>query len=155
MAKTKLTVTTDAGTFTRTTARTYAFIVVLKGERHELLEAERKRGIAHALKNAARYAATQTSGIDPDDSKPGVSQWSKDLHAEWVAKGQYGEWAANSRDEAAELEARGPVTADAGDTFGILGWCGRLDLAVKLAATDVASRYREVRIYALDGTRVR
>jgi len=45
MAKQKLTVTTDAGTFTRTTARTYTHIVVAKGARHEVAEARRQANL--------------------------------------------------------------------------------------------------------------
>jgi hypothetical protein len=151
MAKTKLTVTTDAGTFTRTTTRTYSHIVVVKGERHELLQAERLAGIAQCLKYAAEYEKTVATGVSRDDR----TDWHREQTAKNIADGSYAKWIASYRAEAAELAARAPITADAGDTFGILGWCGRLDLAGKLAATDQASRYREVRIYALDGTRVR
>lgn len=44
------------------------------------------------------------------------------------------------------------ITEDGADTAGIAGYCGRLDLAVKLA--DQQTRYRWVRIFTLDGTEV-
>ena len=47
-----------------------------------------------------------------------------------------------------------PITADIVTDFDAIGWCGRLDIAVKLAAGELARAYRDVRIYALDGTRV-
>jgi len=158
MAKqTKLTVTTDAGTFSRRTARTYSHIVVVKGERAELLEARRLRDLASARKDAAEYQETHDTGKLFGARPAGTvgGDWDRKCSVEFRAEGKFAEWAASARQRAAELEARGPVTADKGDTFGVLGWCGRLDLAGKLAATEQASYYREVRIYALDGTRVR
>mgnify|MGYP001562330755 CR=1 FL=1 len=54
-----------------------------------------------------------------------------------------GKWAVEYEQRIAALEAQGTVTADREET-DVLGWCGRLDLAVKLAAT--ATRYRHVAI---------
>jgi hypothetical protein len=157
MAKQKLTVTTDAGTFTRTTARTYTHIVVAKGVRAELLEARRLRDLASARKNAAEYQDAHDNGTLYDARPAGTvgGDWDRECHAAFRAEGKYAGWAQDARERAAKHEARGVITADEGDTFIILGWAGRADLAAKVAVTELARDYRDVRIYALDGTRVR
>jgi len=143
MAKqTKLTVTSPLGTFTRTTVRTYSHLVVVKGERFELLEARRLRNIAYSQKMAADYRATHTRGFDPKDA----SDFSREHTAERIADGSYLTWAEELDTEIAALVARGPYTEDTGDTWLALGWCGRLDLARKLAVTEQASTYRHVAI---------
>jgi hypothetical protein len=157
MAKQKLTVTTDAGTFTRTTARTYTHIVVAKGLRSEVLEARRLRDLAQARKEAREYQDTHDNGTLYNARPAGTigGDWDRECNAKFRAEGRYAEWAQNARDRVASHEARGPITADEGDTFGILGWAGRADLAAKVAVTENARDYRDVRVYALDGTRVR
>jgi len=152
MAKTtQLTVKTDVGTFTRKTVRTYSHIVVVKGERKEQLERSRLAGIANERKTAARYEQTIATGIDPQDRV----QAHRDSTARWIADGSLATWAQEARARADAAEAAGPVTADRGDDFSVLGWTGRLDLALKLAGTEQALNYRHVRIYAVDGTQVR
>lgn len=151
MAKTtKLTVKTDVGTFTRTTARTYTHLVVAKGVRHEILEAERLTKLQSLTNERARYAATILSGIDPQHPE----------HvADWLAAGLYAKWVAGLNERIAAIAT--PITEDRGTSWDVLGWCGRPDLAFRKATEkgrvhyyDSASRHREVRVYAVaDGSR--
>ena len=147
MAKQTLTVTTDAGTFTRTTARTYSHIVVVANKRHEALEARRVSDNAHIQRDLTKYLETVRTGINPDDR----TEWKRALTAQWIADGSYAKWISQLQQELADST---PITADVATDLSVLGWCGRLDLAVKLAAGEEARVYRDVRIYALDGTRV-
>ena len=50
---TKLAVKTDVATFTRSTVRTYTHLVAVRGERAEVLEAERRRDHARAVEALA------------------------------------------------------------------------------------------------------
>jgi len=151
MAKQKLTVTTDAGTFTRTTARTYTHIVVAKGARHEVAEARRQANLQSLRDIVARYRKTLVTGVDPTDR----NEYHRAQTARSIADGSYATWIPEYDARIAAAEAVAPITEDIGTTFGLVGWCGRADLAVKLANTEGAQEYRDVRIYALDGTRVR
>lgn len=144
MAK-KLTVKTDIGTFTRTTARSYEAIVVVKGERAEQLEAERIAGIKHAKEQAERYRGILATG-QPDNVREHARDFDLECHRTFMADGSYAKWAEQEAATAARLEAQGPITEDAGDWF-CHGWSGRLDLAVKEASSSRLSRYRSVRIY--------
>lgn len=145
---TKLIVKTELGTFTRTTARTYSHIVVVAGYRAELREAERLGGIARAREEAARYRrAVETNTPDDLRRDPIARAFDLKCHAKWMADGSYQKWAESCDREAAILEAKGPITTDDDKNPGVLGWCGRLDLARKLAAGREAVRYRTVRIF--------
>jgi hypothetical protein len=148
MAKQKLTVKTDVGTFTRSTDRVYAYIVVAKGERSEKLEAERLSAIKHAKEQAARYRRILASG-QPDDVRAHARDFDLKCHAEFMADGSYAKWAEQHEATAAELEAQSPITEDAGDWF-CASWNGRLDLAIKEASSSRLERYRHVRIYDVD-----
>ena len=162
-ASTKLTVKTDIGTFSRRTVRTYSHIVVVKGYRKELLEAARLNEIRSQEDESDRYEASIATG---QEQLRGRERSYGDSHQRWLADGSYAKWAKQSRAKAAELKAAGPVTEDGNGwtsfypqhrqpaEWFVLGWTGRLDLAGKLAATKQAEAYREVRIYAIDGTRV-
>jgi hypothetical protein len=145
--KQTLTVTTDAGTFTRTTARTYSHIVVVANERHEALEARRVSNNAHIRRALKQYLEIVRTGINPEDR----TEWSRGNTAKRIADGSYANWISELQQKLAEST---PITADVATDLSVLGWCGRLDLAVKLAAGEEGRRYRDVRIYALDGTRV-
>jgi hypothetical protein len=150
--KQTLTVATEVGTFTRTTARTYAFVVVVKGERAEYLESIRVADLAAKRRELARCQHVLATGVDPQARKG--SQWDLDCTAKFLAEGRYEKWVAEYTKEIAEIEARGPITEDAhDDKFGAFGWCGRLDLAIKLAETKQAQTFRHVRIYDMDGKR--
>lgn len=147
MAKQKLTVKTDIGTFTRSTARSYEAIVVAKGEKAEALESERLGRIKEAKKEAAKYRRILASGQPEDVRDHPVSRaFDLEMHAKFLADGSYAKWIGQLDAEVAKLEALGQITQDAGDWF-CHGWSGRLDLAVKEAGSSRLSRYRSVRIY--------
>jgi hypothetical protein len=139
--KTKLKVTTDVGTFTRTTVRTYTHIVVAQSKA-EHLEAERLHTISWATKyiehldaKLADYAAYALTEKYPD-SQPVLEN-----NLDRVTKRKLA------------AEAQGVITEDG--PWSVLGWCGRLDLARKLTTTDQTTRYfRNIRIYAIDGAQV-
>jgi len=144
--KTTLTVDSTHGTFTRQTARTYTHLVAVKGERAELLESERVRWIASRRREVARYRAILATGIDKDWRPAGTigGNWDRECTAAFLADGSFTKWISEGETALAALEARGPITADAGTEWVAAGWCGRLDLAVKLAAQQ--DRYRHVAI---------
>lgn len=132
MAKQTIKVITEHGTFTRQTARPYAYIVIVKGKRAEVLEARRLDEIAVERRNARRYRAQVATG---------VSDCPRAYSVEDLAQ-----WAVAAEARAAALEARGPITVDEGDTFDALGWCSRFDLARKLADSTDAARFRSIEI---------
>lgn len=145
---TKLNVVTPLGTFTRSTVRTYTHLVVVKGFRAERREASRVTEIANLRKEVAKYRRTVETGVDPTDDRV----QSRDFTARSLANGSYAKWILDTDASIAKLEAQGPITED-GDTFcggtpswNVLGWCGRLDLAGKLAASKEADRYRHVAV---------
>lgn len=156
MAKTKLTVTSAYGTFTRTTARTYSHLVIAKGYMAERLEANRLAAISEATKTLAKYRSTVATGIDPDARPAGTvgGNWDRECTARYLAEGKYTGWIADTEAELARLIAMGPITDDRDHyclngtngppTWFVLGWNGRLDLARKLASSTEASRYRNV-----------
>lgn len=141
MAKPTLNVTTDFGTFTRQTARTYTHLVICCGFRAELREAFRVAEIASQKKEAARYRRIIAAGADVTDKTP----FNRQCTAQFLAEGKFQTWAESSEQRVAQLEAMGPITADGNDgwslseaapavlAWGVAGWCGRLDLATKLA----------------------
>lgn len=140
---TKLTVTTEVGTFTRTTDRTYTHLVVAAGRKHEILEQNRLAEIEHSRKMAKLYAQGLGS-----DRRP--------IHPRYIEDGSRDRWVNEYEAAADRLEAQGPITEDQGTDFGVLGWAGRLDLAVNVANSTMARRYRDVRIYDVaTGQRVR
>lgn len=130
MANPKLTVTTPEGTFTRQTARTYTHLVITRGYRAELLEAKRLQEIPYFRKLARNYR----KGLDGYGTPARTPQ------------DQLNTWADEYDQRAADLEAKGPITQDHDRGWGLAGWCGRLDLAVKLADQE-AKTYRQVKIY--------
>lgn len=148
MSKTKLTVRTDIGTFTRTTARSYSHVIVIKGRRSDWLERNRLRELENMREQATRYRRALETGeyqLGPHDRSV-ATPWALECHARYLADGSYQKWADDCAAAAAKLEAEGPITEDSGD-WGVWGWAGRLDLAVKEAATSRLEHYRHVRIY--------
>lgn len=139
----KLTVTTEVGTFTRSTARTYTHLILVKDVRHEALEAGRLDFISSRKATAKGYRQTLATGTSKDDS----CQFHRDFTAKTIADGSLAKWADEYEREAAEREAAGPVTADQVTDWEAWGWSGRLDLAVKEATTARLGRRRQVRIY--------
>lgn len=158
MATPTLTVTTDFGTFTRQTARTYTHIVIVRGYRAEHIEANRLATIAGAKKAVAKYQRTIDTGVDPDTRQGASGDWDRKMTTQYLAEGRYQGWIADEQQSIARLEAIGPITQDleswstdernltSTPTWAVFGWCGRLDLARNLAATKQATRYREVHI---------
>lgn len=158
MAKPKLTVTTEWGTFTRSTARTYTHLVIVKGYRAERIEAGRLANIADAKKRLAQYRQVVATG-QCQDARPGrAGDFDRECTAKFLAEGRYAGWIQDAEQEIIRLEAVGPITEDRADwgldaatlakvpTWGVLGWCGRIDLARKLATTQQAAAYRNVQI---------
>lgn len=159
MAKPTLTVTTDIGTFTRQTARTYTHVVVAKGYRAELIESYRQAEIKRTTKDLATYRLTVATG-QCQDARPGASgNWDREMTAQHLADGSYARYIADAEAELARLTAMQPITEDrpswgvsdanlaATPAWFALGWCGRLNLAATLAKSNEASRYRNVRVY--------
>lgn len=159
MAKDKLTVTTEFGTFTRTTARTYTHLVIVQGYKAERIEANRLACIADTTKTLAKYRKTLATGIDPDWRPAGTVGGDHDRRctAQFIAEGRYAEWIADAERALARLLFMAPITQDrnswtlddanltATPTFKVSGWCGRLDLAQKLAGKE-RDTYRLVAI---------
>lgn len=152
MAKTKLAVTTEYGTFTRTTARTYTHLVILRGYRAEMREGYRQAEIAAQKKEAARYRRVIAAGHDVKDT----TAWQRENTQQFLNEGKFLAWAEMAERRVAQLEAMGPITADGNDgwtladaapvlSWGVAGWCGRLDLARKLADKE-RNTWREVMI---------
>lgn len=165
MPKTKLTVQTEVGTFTRTTVRTYTHLVVARGYRASMIEAYRLATIASERKQAANYRETVRLGYNPKDNSP----FSRQCTVEHLADGSYLKWIASCDALIARLEAHGPVTRDLDNwgldeanlaseatTWRVVGWCGRLDLAQKLVASRDCGNLVDVRVFSVaDGSRVR
>ena len=147
---TKLLVNTEVGTFKRSTKRVYSHIVVVAQVRHEVREAQRLAQLASQRKEFASLS-NPVAAFKP---RAHASAFDTQFHEKCLADGSYVRWAANLAESIAKLEAIGPITEDATVPFGVLGWCGRLDLAVKLAAGN--ADYREARVYEVaTGKRVR
>jgi hypothetical protein len=148
--KTTLTVTTAIGTFTRTTARTYTHIVLVAGYKHEVAEARRQEDLKSQLAQAAKYRRILAGekNIDIRTDHPVSEAFDRECQAQYLADGSYAKWAEKCEEAAALIIAGGPITQDGGpNSFGIIGWCGRIDLARKLANGDIARTYRTVKIF--------
>lgn len=63
--KTLLTVVTDYGTFTRTTARTYAFLIAVRALKPSWLKARREADRAELTKDIKHYSEVVLSGVVP------------------------------------------------------------------------------------------
>lgn len=150
MAKPTLKVTTEFGTFTRQTARTYTHLVIVRGYRAEMREGYRQAEIAAQKKEAARYRRVIAAGHDVKDTTP----WQRENTQQFLAEGKFQAWAESAEKRVAQLEAMGAITADGNDgwtlheaapklVWALAGWCGRLDLAHKLADKERRT-WREV-----------
>lgn len=145
MAKIKLTVTTEVGTFTRTTARTYEYIVVSKGLKESYLRARGEESLAYNRKLETRYQAVVDGKTTQYDGRP-IAAWQMP---------EFPGYLAGVQDEIrthAERLAK-DIADNQAHAFFVQGWAGRLDLARKVA--DKLSIYMDVRIYSLAGERVR
>lgn len=148
MAKPTLNVTSEFGTFTRQTARAYTHLVIVRGVKAEKVEAYRLDAIASNRKLIARYRKQAATGVSDCPRAYSVDDLLK--------------WAAQYEAEVARLVAVGPVTTDKASwgadeknlasvptDFGVVGWCGRLDLARKLAEKE-SRTWREVVILEVE-----
>lgn len=132
MAKTtKLTVATNVGTFTRQTARAYTHIVVVGGH----TEAYARRQVAFqrvGIKSGIDHRVAQLAG-----KQPAFGRTREQLEADIAA----------DRAELAAFDEAERMRAYTDQPFGVLGWCGRLDLAHALATSKHALTYASVRIF--------
>lgn len=154
----KLVVNSKFGTFTRKTARIYTHIVIVKGYRAERIEASRLSEIASTEKALVNYRRTVEAGRSLNTAPGASGDWDRECAAKFLADGSYAEWIVRGEAELARLQAVGPITEDkeywstspenlaSTPQWSVLGWCGRLDLARKLYASNEASRYRNVAI---------
>jgi hypothetical protein len=137
--KQNLTVVTDFGTFTRTTARDYAFVVACRGRKHETIEREYANNRASQTDNVAylRRKLAGTERIYDWETRAEVEQ-SLAASEAWLAGG--GELARQADIAAADAALLAPFGEKA------CTWSSRLDLARKQAAKD-REWYRDVRIF--------
>jgi hypothetical protein len=142
MAKPKLVVTTPVGVFSRSTDRTYSHIVVARGGKPSWIRARLARELAYYLEQERDYAAVVAGG-----PLRAIYEEQRSLYPEYLAR---------VRQEIACHEERLAATlaASAASVHGCHGWCGRLDLARKLAS-KTAETQLDVRVYTLDGQEVK
>ena len=156
MPQKKLTVDTAYGTFSRRTARTYTHLVVVGPIRFEVLEARRLADIRHRSKEAARYRLVVATGQDPTNRPAGTigGDWDRECSAKYLADGSYLKWAEEAEAHVRQLTDAGPFLKDEGSPR-VAGWCGRLDLARKLAAQQTRSFRFVAIIEVATGTEVK
>ena len=131
MAKTKLTVTSDLGTFTRTTARTYQYLVVRKGLKAAVLEANRRETLRSKTRELAKYRQELATGIGTDWRPAGTAggEWDRKMTALFIGDGSYVKWIAQLEYGAASDKLNTPITEDEAGDYEVVGWNGRFDLA--------------------------
>lgn len=120
-------------------SRVYTHVVVATGYKAEVREEERQADLAERRARVQHYRLVRATGVNPRDT----TDWQRQMTARCLAEGRYAAWEAGEEEAIAALEAQGPVTAD-GTEVVALGWCGRLDLAAKVAAGPTARKYRTV-----------
>lgn len=142
MAKRKLTVVTEFGTFSRQTDRQYQFVIISRGLHAHVVERRHRDAIAYALDSIQFY--------EKELAKPGDAHFSYSTTHDGVkltgrqtaelALAQYRESVQNdARDLASKLASA------AAEGFGASSWSSRFDLARK-AAADAAEYNMDVRI---------
>jgi len=141
MAKRTLTVTTEFGTFTRTTHRDYTYVIVAGPRRFESREQERQAEMRGSRESIAYYRRIIDNGGDPD-----APLWRQKYIAEGLASGEYAKALASARARLTTNDARGVITEDSGKPCA-WGWSSRLDLARKEAASSRLRWARWVRIF--------
>jgi hypothetical protein len=141
-AKPKLRVTTPVGTFTRSTDRTYSHIVVSRGYSPSYVRDRLARELAYNRKLEREYAAVVAGGplsAIYESQRDRFPAYLDEVRGEIAGhEAKLAQWLADS----------------AAATYSIVGWCGRLDLARKLAAKQ-AGMDQDVRIFQLDGQEVK
>lgn len=135
----KLTVRTEVGTFSRRTARDYRFVVVSRGLCQKALDAGFARRLALCEKNVSFW-----KGICDRSGYWAVEHQGQD--------GTNGQRLTEARERLSDALSAGPERER--ETFGVLGWASRIDLAAYAVSQAQAKGYADVRIYDLDGARV-
>lgn len=155
MAKIKYFATdADGNVHTRSSARGYTHTVVAKYSLEGLLAESRKHTKSYREHNIADHAYHTREAVSPKYSTPyrGETpeqlarriQFDKDKAARWLAENGTDAEAYADRMEAASIAQ---CYSRAAKPFRNVGWCGRLDLAEKLAAQYRNDpRYRDVTI---------
>lgn len=119
MTKRAYNVVTEFGTFTRTSAREYKYLVISRGCTLKTLLKTHAAEVAETKRAYEKYNAVVTSGVVPAE----YSSWAT---IEWYAK-----TAAEMAAKLVELETEpAPVEKT---TFSSHQWSSRLDLAVREA----------------------
>lgn len=137
--KTKLTVKTDVGTFTRTTARTYGFVVVGVGANDAYFERMRAFELTMLAENIA-YEQRQLDGAEKI--------------YDWETRETIAENIAANRARIANIDAEVAARRARMTPPKAVCWTSRIDLARKAAANHYKGSHRaDVRIYDLTGTR--
>lgn len=142
MARPKLSVTTPRGTFTRESARPYAFVVVISGRTPARLDADLRGSIKSAKSNMAycleQVAAGGTSWqgaekyqADADRYVKLIERWEEELEAN-------GSLSAEERNRVAVADWSDPTGAQ---------WSSRLELAKKAAENIVSYGYAAAEVY--------
>lgn len=128
----KLTVTTKYGTFTRTTARDYGYVVATLGKSPQEVARHCDAMIEGESRYLAEYQAVLDSGQVPAKNRSTITL------------ADYERYAVNAKAAVARwTESKGPAVANAERRIaeldgGLIGWSGTLANALK-AATRAAS----------------
>lgn len=141
MAKIKYTATdADGNVHTRSSARVYTHTVVVKYDLEGLLAQSRKYTKSYRELNLADHGYYTREAVSPKYCTPyrGETpeqlarriQFDKDEAARWLAENGTDAEAYADRMEAASIAQ---CYSRAAKPFSNVGWCGRLDLAEKLA----------------------
>jgi hypothetical protein len=142
------------GTHTRKTDRTYTHVVVSCGDSPAHAKKLADANLAGYRKQSAEYRHVQAGG---QPSTAQGRQWlAQDIARDGrdVVLAQYAEYAAEAEAKAAKCEAEvtaAPARAEQrarDNAFGLVGWAGRLDLALKTA--EQARRDGGQRVTILD-----
>lgn len=154
--KNKYSVTTEFGTFTRSTNRTYSHMVAICGRSEDVIRARFAEELKYNRKLAARYAvgvqvaqATGFAGTLAQDDDRWVSVACKGFEnqgrvcghtaadiAEWLASAQQSIETSDARLEKALADNAAAIANKVG---GDVGWASRLDLAI-----SNANKYRKM-----------
>lgn len=161
-------VETDVGTFTRRSDRTYTHIVISRGLTEQKITNRSEADVRYLLKLKAGYeTAVELSrssclrvyhgGPSANDIRAGLYDPRTDTGKfvtvpdgdERIGAYSLEQWQQYADDAAARIATAPERLAQeirAAKGYGLHGWCGRYDLAQKLAAQAAAKGYQDVRI---------
>lgn len=167
-------VETEVGTFARTSARTYTHIVISRGLTEEEITKHSEADVRYMLKLKADYDAavelSRSSGLRVYHGGPSANDIRAGLYDPRTDTGKFvtvpggderigayshEQWQQYADDVAARIATAPDRLAQeirAANGYGLHGWCGRYDLAQKLAARTVARGYQDVRIVKVPRT---